>query len=589
MTKQRTVLGKLLVWRLRNISERNFILMCAIIIGIIAAFAALILKWSVHQIHHFLTQPFNVEFENYLYLAYPFLGIFLAVAFAKFVIRKKVGHGITRILYSISKGKSALHPKSTYAYMVTSSLTVGFGGSVGLEAPIVATGSALGSNLARLLHLDYKAKTLFIACGAAGAIAAIFNAPVAGVIFALEVLMLDLTMSSIIPLLISSVTAAIISRLFIGDEILLHIELTDSFVPSQFPYFILLGLLAGCISVYFTKTVHFIENKFASYKGHLRKTLIGGVMIGILVFLFPPLFGDGYPAIKAILNGHPEELLNNSLFFDFQHTLWGLVGFVILTLIFKAIATSITIGAGGVGGVFAPALFMGGITGFVFSRVLNNFNWTQLSEKNFTLVGMAGIIGGVQHAPLNGIFLVSELSNGYDLFIPLMITASSAYLVAKFIYPNSVYTGRLEHVLTHNKDQSIITLMDFKKLIEKDFATVNIKDHLRELVGAVSKSSRNIYPVINDDNRFEGVIILDDIRAFMFNAEKYDQISIAELMHPHKGIIDMEDDKEDVMQLFRDTGAWNLPVIEKGKYVGFISRSKLFSEYRRLIAKTSEH
>jgi CIC family chloride channel protein len=589
MAKQSTLLRKFLIWRLRYISERNFILLCSILIGIIAAFAAMALKWLVHQINFLLTKQFvEIQFQNVLYLAYPLIGILLSAFVAKFIIKKKVNYSITRILHSISRKQSNINPKSSYAYLITSSLTVGFGGSVGLEAPIVATGSALGSNLGRLFHLDYKTKTLFIACGAAGAIAAIFNAPVAGVIFALEVLMLDLTMSSIIPLLISSVTGAILSRLLVGEEILLNINLTDKFIPAQFPLFILLGLLSGVVSVYFTKTSQFVEGKFSAYKGYMRKTVIGGILIGIIVFLFPPLFGDGYHIIKEILKGNPEALLNNSFIFEFKNSLWAIVGFAFFTLIFKAIAAAITTGSGGVGGAFAPALFMGGLTGFVFARLVNNFKIIALSETNFTLVGMAGVIGGVQHAPLTAIFLVSELSNGYDLFIPLMITASTAYLTAKFLHPTSIYTGRLKAAITHNKDQSIITLMDFKKLIEKDFATVNINHSLRQVVGAVSKSSRNIYPVLDDNGGFKGIISLDDIRSIMFDPELYDSKTVEELMHAADGIIDMEDDKEYVMELFKDTGAWNLPVIENGKYYGFISRSKLFSEYRRLIAMTSE-
>lgn len=589
MTKQKTLLGKILVWRLKHISDRNFILICAIAIGILAALAAMLLKWFVRQINDLLTLSFDIKFENYLYLAYPLVGIFITAIVAKYLIKKRVNFGITRTLHSISKKGSDINPKSSYAYLITSAITVGFGGSVGLESPIVSTGSALGSNLGKLLHLPYKTKTLFIGCGAAAAIAAIFNAPVAGVIFALEILMLDLTMASIIPLLISSVTGAILSRIMLGEHILLHADLTDKFIPQQFPYFIMLGLIAGAVSVYFTKIVQVVEQAFINRKAYLSNTLIGGILLGFIVFLFPPLFGDGYQAIQAILNGESSQLLNNSLFFNAQETVWGLVGFVALTLLFKAFATSITIGAGGVGGVFAPALFMGGITGFLFARIWNIFGWTSLSEKNFTLVGMAGVIGGVQHAPLTAIFLVSELSNGYDLFIPLMITASTAYLCAKFLYPQTIYSRRLNAVITHNKDASIITLMNFRKLIEKDFATVHVDGTLRDVVEAVSRSSRNIYPIIDKDNKFKGVINLDDIRETMFNPDQYDKVTVAELKHPHKGIIDMTDDKEDVMQLFRDTGAWNLPVTEEGKYVGFISRSKLFSEYRRLIAKNSEH
>ena len=590
MPKPNNILSKLLIWRIKNVSDKNFVMGVALLIGAFGALSAWVLKTGIFYTQEYVINTIQTGRTKYLQLALPFIGIFLTVALCKFLVKRKIGSGIVRILQSISTNKSEMRGKGTWAYLVTSTLTVSFGGSAGLEAPIVATGASIGSNLGKLFHLSYKDKTLLLGCGAAAAIAAIFNAPVTGVIFALEVLMLDLTMSSMIPLLLASVSGATFARVLIGTEVLLNVELTEEFIPGQFAFFILLGLLTGIISFYFTKVNLAIASFFNARKGYLRKTMIGGVLLGVIILAFPPLFGDGYYAIKAILTGNPDSIWENSFFFE-EGAVWKMVLFLFLTLILKAVATGVTIGSGGVGGVFAPALFMGGISGFIFARITNLIGVYEVSEKNFTLVGMAGVIGGVQHAPLTAIFLVSELSNGYDLFIPLMITASAAYLTTKFFSPYSIYTGRLQAekaLITHNKDQAVITLMDFKKLIEKNFAVINVNENLREVVKAVSKSSRNTFPVVNNDKEFLGVIELDDIRDVMFNSDLYDEIKVEDLMHPHVGVIDMKDDKEDVLQFFRDTGAWIVPVLENKKYVGFISRSKLFSEYRRMIAKFSE-
>jgi len=598
VNKNSSLLTKFLRWRLRHINNKNFVLILSIIIGLASGMAAVIIKNSVHVIRSFLTEGFVKDYNNYLYLAYPLAGIFIVVLIIKFLIKQRVGHGIPTTLYAISKKNSIMKRHNMFSSIITSSLTVGFGGSVGLEGPTVATGASIGSNLGRLLHLNYKSITLLVGCGAAGAMAAIFNAPIAAIVFVLEVIMLDLTMASLIPLLLASVTAVITSNLILGTfsyylvtDILFHFPLKDPFISADLPFFILLGIITGLVSLYFTKMYFFIEGKFELIKNSYTKVVVGGLSLGLLIFLFPPLFGEGYESINNILSGNYTHILNNSIFYSFKDNMYVILLFLILIVIFKVIATSITFGSGGIGGIFAPTLFMGSMTGFVFAKLFNYFNLKHLSESNFALVGMAGLMAGVLHAPLTAIFLIAEITHGYELFLPLMITASISYITIRYFIPHSVYTMQLAkrgELITHHKDKAVLSRLQLSKVIETDLKTVSYNANLGDLVKVVSQSKRNIFPVVDKENNLLGIILLDDIRNIMFNKAMYDKVHINNLMHAPPAFISSTENMDSVMQKFEQTGAWNLPVIDDDKYVGFVSKSKLFSAYRRLLVQFSE-
>ena len=580
------LLGKFLIWRVKHIRHRQFLLFLSIVVGILGGLAAILLKNIVHHTNDLLTKEFTLEGGNLLFLAYPLLGILLTVVFVRYIIKDNIGHGISKILFSISRKNSILKSHNNYSSMLGATLTCGFGGSVGLEAPIVLTGSSIGSNLGRMLHLNYKTRTLLIGCGAAAAIAGIFKAPIAAMVFALEVLMLDLTMSSIVPLLISAVTGATVANFLLGKQVLFNFTLKDPFVLSNIPFYIILGILMGFVSAYFTKSTEIIEKQFNRIKNPFHKIVIGGVFLGILIFLLPPLYGEGYETLKAVLGGAPKDILHNSLFFEIHNDYWLFILFMIAVTLFKVVAMAITTGSGGVGGVFAPSLFMGGVAGFAFAEIINAFKKVPLSASNFGLVGMAGMIAGVMAAPLTAIFLIAEITSGYELFIPLILTSTISYLTAKGIEPHSIYTKRLAkrgELITHHKDKAILTLMKLGKIIETDFKTIHPHARLGDLVKVVSKSRRNIFPVVDEENKLLGVVLLDNIREIIFNPEEYDQVYVYELMTSPPAQVSSTDSMEKVMRHFELTGAWNLPVIDNGKYLGFISKSKIFSAYRRML------
>jgi len=590
--KRPKFIGKFLVWRGEHITERQFVYILSFFIGLISGLAAVVLKNTIHYTHEFLTSGFDIESESYWYLAYPVTGIFLTILFIRYFVKDNIRHGVARILYAISKKNSIIKPHNNYSSIIASTLTIGFGGSVGAEAPIVLTGASIGSSIGRLLKLNYKSITLLVGCGAAGAIAGIFKAPIAGLIFTLEVLMLDLTIASIVPLLISAVTGATVAYFLMGKEVLFSYDLAESFMLNNIPFFILLGVICGLISLYFTRAAMFIETRFEKISSPVWKLILGGGVLSLLIFVFPTLYGEGYVTITSLLNGDVSYVVENSFFYFLKDNYWLFIGYLILILVFKVVAMSATNGTGGIGGVFAPTLFMGGITGFIVARVINGLNWVHLPESNFALVGMAGLMAGVMHAPLTAIFLIAEITGGYSLLIPLIITATFSFITIMYFEPHSIYTKRLAkrgELITHHKDKAVLTLMNWKKEIEKDLKTIHPDATLRELVKIISRSKRNIFPVVDDENMLLGVVLLDNVRDIMFNHEMYDLTFVRDLMITPPSYVSSTDNMETVMQKFSESGVWNLPVIDNGKYVGFISKSRIFTAYRKVLVQVSDY
>ncbi len=589
--KSKSLLSQFLIWRMKHIRERQFVLILSFVVGILSGLAALLLKTTIHQTHHFLTHSLHVDSVNLLYLAYPTVGILLTVLFVKFFVKDNIGHGVTRILYAISQKNSQIKSHNNYSSIIASTFTIGFGGSVGAEAPVVLTGASIGSNLGRMFHLNYKTITLMVGCGVAGAIGGIFKAPLAGMIFTLEVLMLDLTMASLIPLLISSITGASIVYFFMGKGVLLSYAIEDAFVLSNFPYYILLGVFTGLVSLYYTRVGMYLESQLERITNCYKKLILGGLALGIMIFLFPPLYGEGYTTIQALINGNVNGLVNNSVFYFMKDNYWLLLCYVALVLVFKVVASTVTTGSGGVGGIFAPSLFLGGVSGFFVARFINGFDFVKLSESNFTLIGMAGVMAGVMHAPLTAIFLIVEITGGYALFIPIMITATIAYLTIMYFEPHSIYTKRLAkrgELITHNKDKAVLTLMKLGKVIETDLLKISPDASLGELVKLISHSHRNIFPVVDDEGKLLGIVLLDDIRHIMFNSEMYEEVYVRNLMTMPPAILEADDLMDKIMRRFEETGAWNLPVTMNGQYYGFVSKSKIFSVYRRVLVHFSD-
>lgn len=591
--KFQTAYHDLLRWREKHVSERSFILILSFLVGIFTAFAGLLLKWLIHLIQWLLTNHFASDGANALYLLYPVIGIFLSSLFVRKIVRDDISHGVTKILYAISMRKSRIKPHNTWSSIAASSITIGFGGSVGAEAPIVLTGSAIGSNLGSFFKMEHKTLMLLVGCGAAGAIAGIFKAPIAGLVFTLEVLMIDLTMASLLPLMISCVTAAAVTYMFTGFEAMFNFHQDYQFELARVPFVILLGIVCGLVSLYFTRAMNFCENIFRRYKSPYVKLLIGGATLSILIFLFPPLYGEGYDTINLLLDGKGyadwSMTMNNSLFYGHPETF---TLYLVLILLMKVFASSATNGGGGCGGIFAPSLFLGCLTGFVFSNVINHFGWsTFLPEKNFALFGMAGLMSGIMHAPLTGIFLIAELTGGYEMFFPLMVVSVSAYLTIMLFEPHSIYAMRLAkkgELLTHNKDQSVLRLLSTASVIETDFDEVRPDMDLGDVVRIISKSRRNLFPVVNDKGELEGIVLLDDIRNIMFRPELYHRFRVSKFMTSPPARLHTDQTMEEVMKVFDDTKAWNLPVIdEDGKYKGFVSKSKIFNSYRDILVKFS--
>jgi CIC family chloride channel protein len=590
----KTGFDQLLAWREKYIKEKHFILILSFLIGLLTAFAANILKAAIHFIQSVLTERINVADANWLYLIYPIIGILLAGLFVKFIVKDDIGHGVTKILYAISQRKSRIKPHNTWTSLVASSITIGFGGSVGAEAPIVLTGSAIGSNLGRLFKMEQKTLMLLVGCGAAGAIAGIFKAPIAGLLFTIEVLMLDLTTASVLPLLITSVTAASVTYIYTGTEAMFKFSLTEAFVLERIPYVLLLGVVCGLIALYFTRATIWIESIFRKLKTYWKKFFFGAAMLSILIFLLPPLYGEGYETISSLINNQYGSLLNDSLFYGLPNSFWKIFIFLILIIFLKVFATSATNGGGGCGGIFAPSLYLGCIVGFVFSYSVNHAHVffpssPFLPEENFALMGMAGMMAAVMHSPLTAVFLIAELTGGFDLFLPLMIVTISAYFTIMLFEKHSIYSIRLAQkgeLLTHHKDKAVLTLLNVDSVIESDLKIVHPEMSLGDMVKAIAQSRRNVFPVTDEKNVLRGVVLLDNIRNIMFRPELYDRFKVKKFMISPPAKINIHLPMEKIMQLFDDTKAWNLPVVDdEGRYLGFVSKSKIFNAYREVLVE----
>lgn len=584
------ILGKFLVWRVKHVSHRQFILILSLVVGIASGLAAVLIKSFTHWIY-LLVQGQLVPIHTYFYLLTPAIGILLTLFVVKYITKTPPQQGIPATLYAISKRNGIIPRNRMFSSIITSALTVGFGGSAGLEGPTVSTGTAAGSNIARWMHLNYRNRILMIGCAAAGTMAAIFKAPIAAIVFAIEVFMLDLTMASLVPLLLASVAAVLTSYAFTGDDYIIPFIVQESFSFSTLPFYVILGVITALASAYFSNVFFYFEKFFARFKNNYTRWMIGGLFLGVLVFLFPPLYGEGFNVINALLAGNSSALLENSLFeFASDRFVW-VAGFLLLVALLKIVATSITFGAGGVGGIFAPTLFMGSVLGYFFSYVLERVTPISFSTANFTLVGMAGMMAGVLHAPLTAIFLIAELTGGYQLFVPLMITATISYAIARAFNPHSVYTLQLAQrgeLLTHHKDKVVLSRMQLNKLLENNFIAVFPEMTLGEMVNIVSQSKRNIFPVTDKNDYLLGVITLDDIREIMFDHKLYDSVKVSDMMRSPAAVVDMNCKMDDIMERFNQPDIWNIAVVDRGVYKGFVSKSKLFTAYRRMLMEFSE-
>ena len=558
----------------------------SIVVGLLAGLTAVVLKNAVHFVEYLL-RTIITDPHDYLYFIYPGVGIILVILIQKFVIREKIGHGIPNMLYAISKGNGNIGPIGTFASIITASITVGFGGSVGLEGPTVATSGALSSNLGQLLRLDYRKKKLLIGAAASGALAAIFNAPIAAIVFALEVIMLDLTITSLIPLLLASVSATVMSRMIMEDNILFHFTVLDPFEISDMIFYIFLGVFTGFLSVNFTNVYFFTDKHLKRITNEYAKPIIGGIAVGAMIFIFPQLYGEGFSTINALVADHFEAALKPFVMLNISENVFLVMVLLFALPLLKALAASLTLNSGGVGGIFAPTLFIGSTGGYAFGYISHYLGFDSISRSNLTLVGMAGAMAGILQAPLTAIFLIAEITGGYSLFLPLMVTAVISFLFVKYFTPYSVYTRQLGEegeLITHHKDRAVLTLMRLQTEIEKNFMTVNAYQKLGDLVQIIASSSRNLFPVVDEKNTFLGVVNLNDIREVMFDRSKYDTYYVHELMTPAPEFIYFSDTMEQVMKKFDQSGAWNLPVVtEDSKYIGFVSKSRLFSAYRKLL------
>lgn len=584
--------SKMIAWRELHINQRQFILILSFVVGVFAAIAAFLLKSTIHLIHHLLTENYSRFEVNYWYLVFPAIGILISSLFVRKIVKDDISHGITRILYAISQRKSIIKLHNTWTSLVASSITIGFGGSVGAEAPIVLTGSAIGSNLGKFFKMDQKTLMLLVGCGAAGAIGGIFKAPIAGLVFTLEVLMLDMTLTAIIPLLISSVTATACSYILAGDAYMFKFDTYEPFAVERIPYLILLGIVCGLVSLYFTRGMNYLENKMRKVKNPYAKLALGGGVLSMLIFFFPPLYGEGYNTIDNLLNGHSSSVLDRTFFLGLGDSSWVMVVYLSLIVIFKIFASTATTSAGGVGGIFAPSLFIGCLTGFIVALLLNTFG-LDIPKENFALAGMSGLMSGVMHAPLTGIFLIAELTGGYNLFMTLMIVSTVSYLTIILFEPHSLYAMRLAQkgeLLTHHKDKAVLTLLKMENVIETDLTVLSPEMTLGELIKIISTSKRNIFPVVHPETKvLMGVVLLDEVRNIMFRPELYQRFTVQKLMISPPATLHQDLPMEKVMEIFEDTSAWNLPVVDSQKrYVGYVSKSKIFSSYRHVLVHFSD-
>lgn len=590
-----TAVERFTLWRKKYVNDRQFTLILSFLVGLLAAVAAFVLHGLIREIQYLLTSGFSTYSSNWMYLVYPVIGIYLTSLFVRYIVKDNISHGITRILYAISSKRSRLKGHNCWSSVFASAITIGFGGSVGAEAPIVLTGSAIGSNLGKLFNLDNKTLMLLVGCGAAAAIAGIFKAPIAGLVFTLEVLMIDLTMASLLPILISSVTATCFTYIFTGSESLFTFSLDNPWLVERIPANILLGIFGGFVSLYFIRAMTACENLFGKLNGKpVAKLILGASILSPLIFIFPSLYGEGYSSINILLSGNSErewsELMRNSAFYDSAGMLIPYVGMVLLTKVF---ATSATNGGGGCGGTFAPSLFIGAFAGFLFARLWNVYNiGVELPEKNFALLGMAAVMAGVMHAPLTGIFLIAEITGGYKMFIPLMIVSICAYLTIIIFEPHSIYGMRLARqgkLITHHTDKAVLTLMSLDSVIDKNPTAVSPDMPLSSLVHAISKSHKNILPVLDDAGKLLGEIDMTKLRHIIFRTELYNHFKVSQLMCQPKTSVVVNDTMEDVMKKFDENDVSMLPVLdENGILIGYISRSHTYTMYRKMVADYSE-
>jgi len=588
MNRQK-IFREFLIWRLRHISNRQFMMMLSVLIGIASGIGAVIIKNLVHIISGFVKNTLTNGFDLF-YLIAPTVGITIAILFIKYIIKRPVRHGVPNVLYAISKAQGHMNSHNMFSSIVTSALTVGFGGSVGLEGPTVSTGAAIGSNVGKLFHLNYRQITLLLGSASAAAMAAIFKTPIAGIVFALEVIMLDLSLFSIVPLLLASASAVVTSYLFLGQDYLYHFRFETTFELVDIPFYILLGIVTGLVAVYFTHVYIFIERWFEKMNNTSVRLLTGGSLLGAILYFFPSLYGEGYSIINDALAGNSYSLFDGTMFEGWSSSYMALVMMLMVVVALKVVAASLTFGAGGVGGIFAPTLFMGVNTGLLFALLMNKLGMHQLQIENFALVGMAGLIAGVLHAPLTGLFLIADISGGYALFLPLMITATISFATAKTFVKHSVYTHQLakrKELLTHDADHNVLTLMNVRKLIERDFATVSPDATLGDLVKKIENAHRNLFPVVDDKGILHGMVKMDDIRMIIFKPDLYDNVYVKDLMYMPEYYISPDDSMEDLVEIFRKSGRFNVAVIDKGKYLGFISRANAFTAYRNLLKRFS--
>jgi len=587
------VLTRFLIWKYKHISERNFVYLLSILVGLLAGLVTVTLKNFTYFIQSLLEGKFIKDYQTTLYFIFPIIGLLLVFIFQKYILKKEISHGITSTLFAISKRNGIIERYKILASLIAAPITAGFGGSVGLQGPAVSTASAIGANLSQVFHMNTKTRMLLIGCAAAGAMSSMFKAPIAAIIFAVEIFSLDLAFASLIPLLLASISAVLMSYLFQGTHVLLGFELQDEFAIKDILFYVFLGLMTGIASIYFTKMYFLITAFFKRIKNRMYKLIVGGIAIGIMLYFIPPLYGEGYSMINNLLDGNHIAALGETPFDAYTDNIWVVIMLLTGVIIFKAIAMTTTFAAGGVGGIIIPTLFMGSALGNVIAKVINNIGLGfQVSESNFTLIGMTGLMAGVLHAPLTAIFLIAEITGGYELFVPLMIVTAISFAVTKYFIPNSIYTSELAkkgQLITHNKDNNVLMMMNLDKIIETNFKTISVEANLGEILKkGVAKSTRNIFPIVNDEKEFLGIILLDDIRNIMFETNLYESTKVSDLMHSAPDVIDYDKDSmQQIMKKFRYSGAWNLPVIKKGKYHGFISKSKLLTVYRQKLIEVT--
>jgi len=589
-SKLKKLFNALLLWRLKHISEQQYIVILAILVGLFSGLVAVLIKNTVHLVQWVLTFFFLSRYQNILFLLYPMLGIGLVFLLIRFVFRQQPKAEIPDILYAIHREKGKIHPSNTWLTVILSAITVGFGGSVGLEGPSATAGASMGSAIAQFLRLNKKQTILLISCAGAGAIASLFKAPITGVVFALEIFMLDLTMSSILPLLISATVGAITSYLFFGNDVLydFHILIKPSW--NEIPFFIVLGLLTGVFSIYFIKIKHLSHKIFSRFDKYWKKWLFGGLSLGIVIFFMPSLFGEGYSTVNSCLHGDYSFLFLSSPFYDYKDSIYAVVLMFFALIIMKSFATFFTFEAGGIGGIFAPILFLGSSIGF-FVAILLNLLGINVVPSNFAMVAMSGMLSGVMFAPLTGIFLIAEVTNGYDLIIPLMIVSSTSYGIVRMVFKHSIYNQSLAQkkiLFGHNKTKNVLASMKVADFLETNFIPVHPDDTLRKLTETISKSSRNVYPVVDNNGMFLGLVFLDHIKHLIFKSEYYDTLKVSDLSYMPNGIVNLNDPMIEVIKIFHNTGNYNLPVLDKGKYVGFISRAQIFSAFQQEMDYLSE-